>query len=63
MTLSANVPTELHDIVHDFAQTPQEQRLELLLEFSDEIPELPQRYADNPAVSYTHLTLPTTPYV
>lgn len=48
MTLSANVPTELHDIVHDFAQTPQEQRLELLLEFSDEIPELPQRYADNP---------------
>ena len=48
MTLSANVPTELHDIVHDFAQTPQEQRLELLLEFSDEIPELPQRYADSP---------------
>lgn len=48
MTLSADVPSELHDIVRDFAQTPEEQRVELLLEFSDEIPELPQRYADSP---------------
>lgn len=48
MSLPAAVPQELHDIVNDFAETPERQRLELLLEFSDELPELPQKYKDHP---------------
>jgi len=35
----------LQEIVDDFAATPDKERLHLLLEFSDELPALPSRYA------------------
>lgn len=42
------LPPSLQEIADDFADTPESQRLELLLEFSDELPDLPARLADNP---------------
>ncbi|MCG7421408.1 SufE family protein [Micrococcus porci] len=39
------VPANLAEIVDDFAGVPDPQKLELLLEFSDELPALPERYA------------------
>ena len=48
MTENHAVPAALAEIIDDFAGVPDPEKLELLLEFSDELP-----------VSYTHLTLPT----
>ncbi|MBI5160141.1 MAG: SufE family protein [Micrococcales bacterium] len=48
MTDSAELPAPLAEIREDFlAVTPQE-RLQLLLEFSRELPDLPERYAGHP---------------
>jgi cysteine desulfuration protein SufE len=38
----------LQQIVDDFAELPPDQRLQLLLEFSNELPALPEKYADHP---------------
>ncbi|MDY6054783.1 SufE family protein [Micrococcus sp.] len=40
-----SVPAPLAEIIDDFTGVPDPQRLELLLEFADELPELPERYA------------------
>jgi cysteine desulfuration protein SufE len=40
------LPPQLQELVEDFADVGPKQRLELLLELSRELPELPQRYAD-----------------
>jgi cysteine desulfuration protein SufE len=37
----------LAEIIEDFTALPGKERLELLLEFSDELPALPARYADH----------------
>lgn len=42
------VPPPLQEIADDFHATPSSERLLLLLEFSDELPELPERYRDHP---------------
>lgn len=42
---TSQLPAPLAEIVEDFQSVPDPQRLELLLEFSDELPELPERYA------------------
>lgn len=39
------LPTALDEIVEDFRQLAERDRLQLLLEFADELPELPERYA------------------
>ncbi len=39
------LPAGLAEIAEDFANLPVPQRLELLLEFSEGLPELPERYA------------------
>lgn len=39
-----SLPTALAEIAQDFMDLPERQRLELLLEFSDGLPELPERY-------------------
>ena len=39
------LPAALAEIAEDFANLPVPQRLELLLEFSEGLPELPERYA------------------
>lgn len=44
----SELPTELAEIVDDFQAVTERERLELLLEFSEELPELPQRFADHP---------------
>lgn len=44
MSENTVLPAALAEIVDDFAAVPDPQRLELLLEFSDELPELPARY-------------------
>ena len=41
---TAELPASLAEIVEDFQSVPDPQRLELLLEFSDELPDLPERY-------------------
>lgn len=41
---TTDLPDSLAEIVEDFQSVPDPQRLELLLEFSDELPELPARY-------------------
>ncbi|MEH1012599.1 SufE family protein [Micromonospora sp. CPCC 206060] len=40
------MPTRLAEIVEEFAAAPREVVLEMLLEFSDEIPPLPAEFAD-----------------
>lgn len=42
------VPQALQEIADDFGAMEESQRLELLLEFSDELPDLPQRLKDDP---------------
>jgi cysteine desulfuration protein SufE len=42
------LPESFAEIVDDFHALPQRQRLELLLEFSRELPGLPERYAGHP---------------
>lgn len=45
---TAPLPAGLAEIAQDFADMPAHERLPLLLEFSDELPELPARFADHP---------------
>lgn len=40
----------LQEIVDDFAAVSDKDRLQLLLEFSEELPGLPQRYAEHPSL-------------
>lgn len=47
MTDSA-LPRALEEIRDDFLAVDQGERLQLLLEFSNELPELPERYRDHP---------------
>lgn len=42
------VPAALQEIADDFGQLTGKDRLQLLLEFSDGLPELPARYTDHP---------------
>ncbi|MGN6635005.1 MAG: SufE family protein [Oryzihumus sp.] len=45
MTETAPLPAALQEIADDFADLAAPQRLELLLEFSEGLPDLPERYA------------------
>ena len=45
---NAPLPGGLQEIADDFASAAQNELLEILLEFSDELPALPDRYADHP---------------
>lgn len=45
---SAALPEELAAIRDDFLSLEKPERLQLLLEFSQQLPELPARYADHP---------------
>jgi len=45
---TADLPASLAEIAADFAELPVPERLQLLLEFSEELPELPARYAGAP---------------
>lgn len=42
------LPESLSEIVEEFSEVPEPQRLELLLEFSRELPALPERLANHP---------------
>jgi len=42
------LPEQLAKIREDFLELEVRERLQLLLEFSNELPELPERYADHP---------------
>lgn len=44
MSETTALPSALAEIVDDFAAVPDPEKLELLLEFSDELPALPARY-------------------
>ncbi len=46
--MSAALPAKLAEIRDDFLALEVPDRLQLLLEFSRELPELPERYADHP---------------
>jgi cysteine desulfuration protein SufE len=48
MTEHPALPASLAEIREDFLALGIKDRLQLLLEFSDELPELPSRYADHP---------------
>lgn len=43
-----DLPSALQEIVDDFAALSPPDRLQLLLDFSRELPDLPQRYTDHP---------------
>lgn len=45
---TAELPQQLAEIRDDFLALEQRDRLQLLLEFSNELPELPERYKDHP---------------
>ena len=40
------------EIVEEFSAVPERERLQLLLEFSRSLPELPQRYAEHPELMH-----------
>ena len=42
------LPAQLADIRDEFLELEVRERLQLLLEFSDELPELPERYSEHP---------------
>lgn len=44
----SDLPESLQEIVTDFAETDSAERLQLLLEFASDLPDLPQRYTDHP---------------
>lgn len=46
--MTAQLPQKLAEIRDDFLALEQPERLQLLLEFSRELPELPERYAEHP---------------
>ncbi|MDO5619347.1 SufE family protein [Kocuria sp.] len=50
MTASSHteLPESVAELVEDFAAVPQQDRLQLLLEFSRELPALPERYGEHP---------------
>jgi cysteine desulfuration protein SufE len=50
MTAAATLNPRLQEIVDDFASVGDKDRLQLLLEFSEELPGLPDRYAEDPAL-------------
>jgi cysteine desulfuration protein SufE len=45
---NTELPQQLAEIRDDFLALEQRDRLQLLLEFSNELPELPERYQDHP---------------
>src|SRR5690625_1446699 len=45
---AAALPSALAELIDDFQELSENDRLQLLLELSDELPELPARYADHP---------------
>jgi cysteine desulfuration protein SufE len=47
---AAALHPRLQEIADDFNAVPDADRLQLLLEFSEELPPLPARYADDPAL-------------
>lgn len=51
MTDDPNLPSTLAEIAEDFHSVSDRERLELLLDFSRELPDLPQKYGDNYAES------------
>src|SRR5690625_6486305 len=42
------LPTPLAELITDFQELGEKDRLQLLLELSDELPDLPERFADHP---------------
>jgi cysteine desulfuration protein SufE len=44
----ADLPAQLAEIVDDFATSPPRDRLEMLLEYSQSLPPLPERFAGHP---------------
>lgn len=46
--MSGSLPGPLAEIVNDFIEVPENERLELLLEFSEELPALPERFTLHP---------------
>lgn len=42
------IPSALAEIIDDFNAITERERLELLLEFSDELPALPERFSEHP---------------
>ena len=47
MTASVELPPKLSELVNDFSEVGVKDRLQLLLELSQELPALPERYADH----------------
>ena len=47
MTASVELPPKLSELVDDFSELGVKDRLQLLLEFSQELPALPERYAEH----------------
>ena len=50
MTAAATLNPRLQEIVDDFTAVGDKDRLQLLLEFSEELPGLPDRYAEDPGL-------------
>ncbi|GAA4391031.1 SufE family protein [Brevibacterium sp. NPDC049920] len=48
MSETAPLPGGLQEIADDFAAMPDPDKLQLLLEFSQELPDLPERFAEHP---------------
>lgn len=45
---TSELPESLTELVEDFQAVPEQDRLQLLLEFSRQLPDLPERYGEHP---------------
>lgn len=48
MSGSSTLPDSLQELIEDFQAVPDSDRLQLLLEFSRALPDLPERYGEHP---------------
>lgn len=47
-TTNGDLPENLQEILDDFAAVEESEKLQLLLEFANDLPELPQQYTEHP---------------
>jgi cysteine desulfuration protein SufE len=54
MRIQESLPPRLSAIVAEFAEADRQEKLELLLEFADRLPPLPERYAGHSGMDQVH---------
>jgi cysteine desulfuration protein SufE len=54
MNIANTIPEQLQDIIDQFQDSDRQEKLELLLEFSDQLPPLPEQYREHVGMEQVH---------